>query len=80
MHGYQAIAVAIDGWSQRVALNILRPRCIDCRGRMWSSTIEPGDPGHDISTFECPRCQRQKSKVVKIGDKSATSVAKPKRG
>jgi hypothetical protein len=65
MHGYPALV--IDKWSQGVPASTHRPSCIGCGEKMWLSVIEPGQPGHDIRTFECPRCHHQVTEVVKIG-------------
>jgi rubredoxin len=29
--------------------------------------IEPGTPGYDLNTFECPRCGQFETSVTKIG-------------
>jgi hypothetical protein len=42
-----------------------RPLCPKCGAQMWLATIEPDRPDHDRRTFECPRCQTEKTEVVK---------------
>ncbi len=47
---------------------IARPRCPQCRARMWLSHIEPDEPSHDRRTYECIVCGHEMVKVVKISD------------
>jgi hypothetical protein len=42
------------------------PFCKSCGAQMWLTSIEPADePGHDLRTFECPRCQEETVEIVK---------------
>jgi hypothetical protein len=41
-----------------------RPECPDCT--MYLARIEPDKPGHDLRTFECPRCQNAVRTVVEF--------------
>jgi hypothetical protein len=34
--------------------------------QMYLARIEPERPGHDLRTFECPRCQHVETAVVKF--------------
>jgi transcription elongation factor Elf1 len=34
---------------------------------MYLAQIEPGRPGFDLRTFECPKCKHSESVVVKFG-------------
>ena len=43
-----------------------RPRCSQCATQMYLPQIEPGQPGFDLRTFECPRCKHAESVVVKF--------------
>jgi hypothetical protein len=42
--------------------SLLRPKCAM---PMDLSRIEPDEPGFDLRTFECPKCQHSESFVVK---------------
>jgi hypothetical protein len=44
---------------------IAHPECPACRVQMWLARIEPDKPGHDLRTFECPRCQNEMTEVVR---------------
>jgi hypothetical protein len=44
-----------------------RPRCPKCTMQMYLAQIEPGRPGFDLRTFECPKCKHSESVVVKFG-------------
>jgi len=35
---------------------IVRPLCPVCGTKMHLARIEPDKPGHEIRTFECPKC------------------------
>jgi hypothetical protein len=37
-----------------------------CAAQMYLARIEPEKPGHDLRTFECPRCQHIETAVVKF--------------
>jgi hypothetical protein len=41
-----------------------RPDCPLCAAQMYLARIEPEKPGHDLRTFECPRCQHVETAVV----------------
>jgi DNA-directed RNA polymerase subunit RPC12/RpoP len=41
------------------------PTCSKCGAIMWLARIEPGEPGHDKRTFECPQCESVISEIVK---------------
>ena len=43
-----------------------RPDCPQCSAQMYLARIEPEKPGHDLRTFECPRCQHVETAVVKF--------------
>ena len=43
-----------------------RPRCPRCTAQMYLARIEPGHPGFDLRTFECPSCKHSESVLVKI--------------
>jgi len=44
---------------------IPHPKCPDCGGEMWLARIEPDQPDHDTRTFECQRCLKSITTVVK---------------
>ncbi len=64
MHGYPALVT--DQWLQSASPGTLQCNRIGCGEKMRISTIEPGEQGFDIRTFECPRCQDRVTEVVKI--------------
>jgi transcription elongation factor Elf1 len=41
------------------------PNCPKCGAQTWLAHIEPDEPDHDRRTFECPRCQHERTVVVK---------------
>jgi len=43
-----------------------RPRCPECTTQMYLAQIEPGHPGFDLRTFECPKCKHLESVVVEF--------------
>ena len=43
-----------------------RPRCPKCTTQMYLAQIEPGEPGFDLRTFECPKCKHSESVVVEF--------------
>ena len=43
-----------------------RPDCPQCAAQMYLARIEPEKPGHDLRTFECPRCQHVERAVVQF--------------
>ena len=43
-----------------------RPECPTCWAQMYLARIEPEKPGHDLRTFECPRCRHVETAVVKF--------------
>lgn len=43
-----------------------QPDCPQCGAAMWLVCIEPDEPGRDLRTFECPRCQDELTKVVRL--------------
>ena len=43
-----------------------RPDCQQCAAQMYLARIEPEEPGHDLRTFECPRCQHIETIVVQF--------------
>lgn len=45
---------------------IERPTCKNCGGLMWLARIEPGEPGHDQRTFECPECENSETLDVEF--------------
>lgn len=53
---------------ESILIALARPPCPKCRSRMWLSSIEPGEPGHDRRTYECIVCGHEMVKTVKIGD------------
>lgn len=42
-----------------------RPQCAKCGCQMWLARIEPGRPGYDHRTFECPVCEQVEAVDVK---------------
>jgi hypothetical protein len=44
---------------------IERLPCPRCGTLVGLSSIEPDEPGFELLTFECPRCQHSESFVVK---------------
>ena len=42
-----------------------RPQCPQCGSQMWLARIEPGRPGHDKRTFECPACEHVETRDIK---------------
>ena len=40
------------------------PSCTGCGSPMILATIEPGETGYDIRTFECPRCKTFQRYVI----------------
>ena len=44
----------------------VRPACPECPAQMYLSRIEPEQPGFDLRTFECPRCQHVETAVVQF--------------
>jgi DNA-directed RNA polymerase subunit M/transcription elongation factor TFIIS len=45
---------------------IIRPPCNKCGATMLLARIEPDKPGHDLRTFECPKCEHSETVVVKF--------------
>jgi hypothetical protein len=45
---------------------IVRPPCTKCGTVMLLARIEPDKPGHDLRTFECPKCEHSESVVIKF--------------
>jgi hypothetical protein len=43
-----------------------RARCPKCDQRMVLESIEPGPPGHDLRTFECPSCQQVETVLIQF--------------
>jgi hypothetical protein len=43
-----------------------RPACPECSAQMYLSRIELKQPGFDLRTFECPRCQHVETAVVQF--------------
>jgi hypothetical protein len=43
-----------------------RPECPICATQMYLARIEPGEPGYDLWTFECPRCQHIETVVIQF--------------
>ncbi len=43
-----------------------RPDCPQCAAQMYLARIEPEEPGYDLRTFECPRCQHIETIVVQF--------------
>jgi hypothetical protein len=43
-----------------------RPGCPECSALMCLALVEPEQPGFDLRTFECPRCQHVGTVVVKF--------------
>jgi rubredoxin len=44
-----------------------RPQCPECKTQktqMYLARITPDEPGFDLRTFECPRCQHVETVVV----------------
>jgi ribosomal protein S27AE len=44
---------------------IVRPLCSKCGTTMLLARIEPGEPGFDVRTFECPKCEYSEAVIVK---------------
>ena len=44
---------------------LARPTCPRCGTQMWLERIEPDKPDYDKRTFECPRCQKEVTEIVK---------------
>jgi hypothetical protein len=43
-----------------------RPDCPQCTAQMDLARIEPEKPGHDLRTFECPRCHHLETAVARF--------------
>jgi hypothetical protein len=43
-----------------------RPQCPKCTAPMYLARITLDQPGFDLRTFECPRCQHVESVVVEF--------------
>jgi hypothetical protein len=41
-----------------------RPQCPKCTALMYLARVTLDEPGFDLRTFECPRCQHVESVVV----------------
>jgi len=53
---------------------IRRPSCPACdQKRMLLSRLEPGPPGYDKATFECPTCDRVQIRAVSHAVKASTT-------
>jgi hypothetical protein len=44
----------------------VRPECPTCSAQLYLGRIEPEKPGHDLRTFECPKCQHVERVVVQF--------------
>jgi hypothetical protein len=40
------------------------PQCTACGSPMRLAAIEPSDTGHDLRTYNCPRCKRVQRHVI----------------
>ena len=48
-------------------VDVYRPACAKCGSRMMLARIEPsGKPNHDMRTFECAQCGRERCEVVRF--------------
>jgi transposase-like protein len=54
---------------------LMTPGCPGCEADLKLIRIEPGDAGHDLRTFGCPKCGYSQSMVFKIGKAAATPAA-----
>jgi len=45
--------------------SIKKPDCPECGAGMSLFGIEADDPGHELLSFDCPRCQHIETKVRK---------------
>jgi predicted RNA-binding Zn-ribbon protein involved in translation (DUF1610 family) len=43
--------------------SIERQNCPKCGTAMWLFGIEGDDPGHELLSFDCPRCQHIETKI-----------------
>jgi hypothetical protein len=43
-----------------------RPQCQMCAAQMYLERITLAEPGFDLRTFKCPRCQHVETAVVKF--------------
>jgi hypothetical protein len=43
-----------------------RPEYPTCAAPTYLARMEPEERGHDLRTFECPRCQHVERAVVKL--------------
>ena len=47
--------------------SIKRPDCSKCRTRMLLFGIEAESPGHELLSFECPKCKNIETRIGKSG-------------
>jgi transposase-like protein len=45
---------------------IVRPNCPTCGTRTSLVRIFPDRPGYDKRTYECPRCERELTEIVRF--------------
>jgi predicted RNA-binding Zn-ribbon protein involved in translation (DUF1610 family) len=45
-----------------------QPACDSCGQPMYLTRIEPGEPGEDLRSFECPVCGHTTTKTVRFRD------------
>jgi hypothetical protein len=45
---------------------VARPKCTTCGTRMSLVRIFPDKPGYDQRTYECPRCEREVTEIVRF--------------
>jgi ribosomal protein S27AE len=47
----------------QLSASITRLPCPKCSTTMLLARIEPDIPGHELRTFECPRCEHSKGVI-----------------
>lgn len=48
------------------ARDVPRPLCPHCQTRMMLARIQPGPPGFDTRSFECPKCETTHKATVAL--------------
>jgi hypothetical protein len=56
-----------------------RPSCVLCSTRMGLVLIQPDQPGFDLRTFECPRCNVSKEMVIQFRSEDEPKSAERQR-
>jgi DNA-directed RNA polymerase subunit M/transcription elongation factor TFIIS len=59
---------------------IERLLCPRCGTQLILSRVEPDEPGFDLRTFQCPKCQHSESFVVKEVQLAASFPVLPELG